>query len=80
MSLQKSSRNIETRVILRAHPILKAASIDFDLYLGDDKLAELSKLKSKNELIGEVIGLLQSPSNNVVSGSTKWKELHLQDL
>ena len=51
-----------------SHPILKAASIDFDLYLGDDKLVELSKLKSKTELIGEVIGLLQSPVNNVVSG------------
>jgi large subunit ribosomal protein L10 len=51
-----------------SHPVLKAASIDFDVYLGDDKLAELAKLKSKNELIGEVIGLLQSPVNNVVSG------------
>ena len=52
----------------KSHPILKAASIDFDLYFGDDQLADLAKLKSKNELIGEVIGLLQSPVNNVVSG------------
>jgi len=50
-----------------SHPRLKVASIDFDLYLGDDKVAELAKLKSKQELIGEVIGLLQSPITNVVS-------------
>lgn len=48
-------------------PVLKAASIDGDLYVGDDSLDALSKLKSKTELLGEVIGLLQSPAQNVIS-------------
>jgi large subunit ribosomal protein L10 len=48
-------------------PILKGASIDRELYIGNDQLKALSKLKSKNELIGEVISLLQSPAKNVIS-------------
>ncbi len=48
-------------------PVLKAASIDSEFYFGDDNVKLLSELKSKNELIGEVIGLLQSPAKNVVS-------------
>ena len=48
-------------------PILKAASIDSDLFIGEENLNVLSDLKSKNELIGEVITLLQSPAKNVVS-------------
>ena len=48
-------------------PILKGASIDNELYFGDEQLATLSKLKSKNELIGEIITLLQSPAKNVIS-------------
>lgn len=48
-------------------PHLKGASIDYDLFIGAEHLKALSKLKSKNELIGEVIGLLQSPAKNVVS-------------
>ena len=48
-------------------PILKAACIGPDIFLGDDNLSALSSLKSKNELIGEVIGLLQSPAKNVIS-------------
>jgi large subunit ribosomal protein L10 len=48
-------------------PLLKAASIDSDLIIGEENLNMLSDLKSKNELIGEVIGLLQSPAKNVVS-------------
>lgn len=48
-------------------PVLKAAYIDSDVFLGDDQLEFLLKMKSKNELIGEVIGLLQSPAQNVVS-------------
>ena len=48
------------------NPSLKAASIDYDLFIGADQLDALSKLKSKQELIGEVIGLLQSPVNNVL--------------
>ena len=48
-------------------PILKAAVIETSVFLGDDQIEALSKLKSKTELIGEVIGLLQSPAKNVVS-------------
>ena len=49
-------------------PLLKAASIDSDFFIGDDQLKALSSLKSKAELIGEIIGLLQSPAKNVISG------------
>jgi len=48
-------------------PALKAASIDSELYLGDENLDMLSNLKSKNELIADVIALLQSPAKNVIS-------------
>jgi large subunit ribosomal protein L10 len=48
-------------------PALKGAYIDSDVFIGDDQLEALVKLKSKNELIGEVIGLLQSPAQNVIS-------------
>jgi large subunit ribosomal protein L10 len=48
-------------------PILKAAYIDSDIFFGDDQLEILSKLKNKNELIGDVIMLLQSPAKNVIS-------------
>ena len=48
-------------------PQFKAASIDTDIFLGEDQLDALSKLKSKQELIGEIITLLQSPAKNVVS-------------
>lgn len=49
-------------------PVLKAAFIDGDVFSGDDQLAPLTTLKSKNDLIGEIIGLLQSPAKNVISG------------
>ena len=48
-------------------PVLKAAFIDGSVYAGDDQLKTLTTLKSKNDLIGEVIGLLQSPAKNVIS-------------
>ncbi len=48
-------------------PVLKAAYIDSDIFFGDDQLEILTKLKSKNELIGEIIGLLESPAKNVIS-------------
>jgi len=48
-------------------PSLKAAFIDGDVFSGDDQLKALVTLKSKNDLIGEVIGLLQSPAKNVIS-------------
>jgi large subunit ribosomal protein L10 len=49
-------------------PILKAAFIDGEIFIGDDKLAVLKALKSKKELVGEVIGLLQSPAKRVLAG------------
>jgi len=48
-------------------PILKGAYIQESTYIGNDQLAVLVALKSKNELIGEIIGLLQSPARNVIS-------------
>lgn len=48
-------------------PILKAAYIDSDVFIGDDQLESLVSLKSKEELLGEVITLLQSPAKNVIS-------------
>ena len=48
-------------------PILKGAMIDEDIYLGDDQLEILFAIKSKEELIGEIIALLQSPAKNVIS-------------
>ncbi len=48
-------------------PVLKAAFIDGDLFAGNNQLATLAKLKSKHELVGEIIGLLQSPAKNLMS-------------
>jgi large subunit ribosomal protein L10 len=48
-------------------PILKGAFIEEAVYLGDDQVEALVNIKSKDELIGEIIGLLQSPAKNVVS-------------
>ena len=48
-------------------PLLKGAFIEESIYLGDDQLDMLVDIKSKEELIGEIIGLLQSPAKNVVS-------------
>lgn len=47
-------------------PVLKAAYIDSDIFVGDDQLDVLKSLKSKEELIGDVIVLLQSPMKNVL--------------
>ena len=47
-------------------PILKGAFIDGDTFVGDDQIAVLAALKSKNELIGDIIALLQSPAKNVI--------------
>ncbi len=48
-------------------PQLKGALIDTDIFIGDNQLDALISLKSKNELIGDIIGLLQSPAQNVIS-------------
>ncbi len=48
-------------------PILKGAYINAEVYIGDNQLDSLASLKSKDEVIGEVIGLLQSPAKRVLS-------------
>ena len=48
-------------------PVLKAAYIDSAIFIGDNQIDTLIALKSKEQLIGEIIGLLQSPAKNVVS-------------
>jgi large subunit ribosomal protein L10 len=50
-----------------AKPVLKGAYIEEAIYVGDDKISTLSEIKSKEEMIGEIVGLLQSPAKNVVS-------------
>ncbi len=50
-----------------AKPALKAAYIDSDVYVGDDNLDALINLKSKADLLGELIGLLQSPMAGLLS-------------
>ena len=58
---QNYGKNVEPR------PALKGAYVDASIYVGANQLSTLSTLKGKNELIGEVIGLLQSPAKNVIS-------------
>src|SRR6187549_69648 len=57
----------EFRTKMEGKPVLKAASINSDLFIGDENLKMLVELKSKNELIGEVIAALQAPAKNVIS-------------
>ncbi|NOU17285.1 MAG: 50S ribosomal protein L10 [Bacteroidales bacterium] len=49
-------------------PLLKAAFVEESIYVGENQLDTLVSLKSKNELVADVIALLQSPAKNVVSG------------
>lgn len=49
-------------------PLLKGAFVEEAIYLGDENLDTLVNIKSKEEMIGEIIGLLQSPAKNVISG------------
>lgn len=55
-------------------PVLKAAFINGDVYTGNDNLKALTQIKSKNELIGEVIGLLQSPAKRVIAALLNHQE------
>jgi large subunit ribosomal protein L10 len=50
----------------RERPILKGAYVEEAVYIGDDQLKALTAIKSKEELLGELIGLLQSPMSNVL--------------
>lgn len=49
-------------------PLFKGASVNTELYVGESQLDVLNVLKSKNELIADIVGLLQSPAKNVISG------------
>ncbi|MBK8192761.1 MAG: 50S ribosomal protein L10 [Lewinellaceae bacterium] len=53
-----------------ARPLLKAAYIDSSVFIGDEQLAVLTKLKSKEEVVGDIIGLLQSPAKRLASQIT----------
>jgi large subunit ribosomal protein L10 len=55
-------------------PVLKAASLDTDVYIGEENLDMLSDLKSKNELIADIVALLQSPAKNVLSALLSSKD------
>jgi large subunit ribosomal protein L10 len=72
----KETSNLPAKVLLdfrkkqgkkEYRPVFKGAGIDSDVFLGEANLEVLSTLKSKEELIGELIGLLQSPAKNLVS-------------
>ncbi len=56
-------------------PQLKAAFIDGSVFVGDSQLEALKTLKSKQDLIGEIIGLLQSPAKNVISAVNEGNKL-----
>jgi len=51
----------------KGRPVLKAALIGEDVFSGDNELVNLTKIKTKNELIGEILGLLQSPAKRVLA-------------
>ncbi|WP_418262244.1 50S ribosomal protein L10 [Flavobacterium faecale] len=48
-------------------PVLKGAYVNAEVYIGDNQLDMLSTIKSKEELLGELIGLLQSPAQRIIS-------------
>jgi large subunit ribosomal protein L10 len=54
-------------------PVLKGAFVEESVYLGDEQLNSLVDIKSKDELLGEIVGLLQSPAKNVISALTSGK-------
>jgi len=56
-------------------PVLKAAFLNGDIFIGNDQLVALTKIKTKNELIGEVISLLQSPIQRVLGALQNRPEL-----
>ena len=57
-------------------PALKAAYAEEGIFVGADKLDELCAIKSKTELIADVVALLQSPIKNVVSGLNAGGKIH----
>lgn len=72
----KETSNLPAKVLLdfrkklgkkEVRPLFKGAGIDSDVFIGEANLEVLSTLKSREELLGELIGLLQSPAKNLVS-------------
>lgn len=72
----KETSNLPAKVLLdfrkklgkkEVRPLFKGAGIDTDVFIGESNLEVLSTLKSKQELLGDLIGLLQSPAKNLVS-------------
>ncbi|MDZ4715304.1 MAG: 50S ribosomal protein L10 [Cytophagales bacterium] len=57
----------EYRVKNEGKPVFKGASIQSDLYFGEENLNTLNNLKSKNEMIGDILSALQAPAKNVLS-------------
>ena len=64
MDLQKVIKDFRKK---SDKPVLKGAFIEEAIYIGDENLDFLTSIKSKEELIGDIIALLQSPAKNVVS-------------
>jgi large subunit ribosomal protein L10 len=64
----------EFRKKLEGKPVLKAASLKAEFYIGDENVQTLAELKSREELIGEIVGLLQSPARNVISALLNGKK------
>jgi large subunit ribosomal protein L10 len=67
-----STANLPAKVIKEFRkaaekPLIKAAYVDTSIFIGDEQIDALINLKSKEELVGEIIGLLQSPAKNVIS-------------
>ena len=70
--MQSNTANSAAKVIKEFRkknekPILKAAYLEESLYIGDENLSALADLKSREELIGDIITLLQSPVKNVIA-------------
>lgn len=61
------ARIIQDFRVKNPKPILKAAYIEQTTYFGDEQLQALCNVKSREELIGDIVGLLQSPARNVIS-------------
>ncbi len=57
----------EFRAAKNDRPLLKGAFVEENIYIGDDQLDALANIKSKNELIADVVALLQSPAQRVIS-------------
>jgi len=57
----------EFRAMKNDRPLLKGAFVEENIYIGDDQLDALANIKSKNELIADVVALLQSPAQRVIS-------------